>query len=1046
MGSYPPLPARARGLCRRSACGGINSFVHRGEHGDVQTGRAFRTWTGRARGSSFFMQKIESIIRRAGSAVVFFLWLAAAVGVPAAEIFVAADGDDANPGTLAKPVATLRRAQEVARKSAGREAVTVSVREGIYYLPETLVFTAEDSGTKDAPVVYQAYQKERAVLSGGVRLAGLRWEAYRDGIMQATVPAGLVTDQLFVHGERQPLARYPNFDPNERVYNGYAADAISPARAQRWSDPRGGFIHAMHGAEWGGFHFVITGKRADGTLAYEGGWQNNRPAGMHGRYRFVENIFEELDAPGEWFLDPKSSTLFFYPPVGVDVATVTFEAVRLRHLCEFRGTAAAPVRFVTLRGLTFRHAARTFMENKEPLVRSDWTTYRGGALFYTGTEDCTVTDCFVDQVGGNAVFVNNYNRRLTVRGCHIARAGGNGVAFVGDRDAARVPRDWKDRSQSLATLDRTPGPKTENYPADCLVDDCLIYLSGRVEKQTAPVQIELAQGITVRHCSLYDVPRAGINIGDGCWGGHVIEFCDIFDTVKETGDHGSFNSWGRDRFWGLNGLNLNSDESWATNKALVVLDAVKTTVLRNNRWRCDHGWDIDLDDGSTKYELRNNLCLNGGIKNREGFFRVVENNIIVNSGFHPHVWYKHSGDVVRRNIFWSERYLPAGGMPATPWGAEMDYNLVHRAGVTEPQPATQLAAQSQRDAHSVVADALFVDAANGDFRVKDGSPALKLGFVNFPMDQFGVQKPELKAIARTPAIRNVSKPAATTRAQPLAVPRVNFLWQATVRNISGLGDRSAYGLPEESGVLLLQVPVGSAAAKAGLQKDDVILAGNEKPLRTVLEVQEFANAVAGKPLVLTVSRQQSARAVTVTDYAYVVSEQQASLEFKIVPLAPAAALLPVRMVTSEPATRNERMDTLTDGKLAKNYGPIFSNGINDGRYQLDLGAVTRIAQVNTFSFNQGGHRGRQRFVLYGSSATADPGWNVADARVFTPLIEVDTRGQPAADFVATSVRQSGGGALGSFRWLIWAVAPVTADGGGENTAFQELQVIAGAAE
>ena len=41
----------------------------------------------------------------------------------------------------------------------------------------------------------------------------------------------------------------------------------------------------------------------------------------------------------------------------------------------------------------------------------------------------------------------------------------------------------------------------------------------------------------------------GINIGDGCWGEDVIEFCDVFDTVKETGDHGSFNSWGRDRFW-----------------------------------------------------------------------------------------------------------------------------------------------------------------------------------------------------------------------------------------------------------------------------------------------------------------------------------------------------------------------------------------------------------------------------------------------------------------------------------------------------------------
>ncbi len=62
-------------------------------------------------------------------------------------------------------------------------------------------------------------------------------------------------------------------------------------------------------------------------------------------------------------------------------------------------------------------------------------------------------------------------------------------------------------------------------------------------------------------------------------------------------------------------------------------------MLRNNRWRCDHGWDIDLDDGASNYELRNNLCLNGGIKNREGFGRVVDNNVITASGFHPHVWY-----------------------------------------------------------------------------------------------------------------------------------------------------------------------------------------------------------------------------------------------------------------------------------------------------------------------------------------------------------------------------------------------------------------------
>ena len=782
--------------------------------------------------------------------------------VDAATYYLSPTGADTNPGILERPFATLQRAQQAARLAQGREPVTIWLREGTYYLPETLVFSVEDSGTKANPVVYRAYPQEHPAISGGVLLEHLAWKPYRDGIMRAQVPAGFVSDQLFVNGERQPMARYPNFEASVRHFNGYAADAISPGRVARWSDPRGGFIHAMHASEWGGMHYRITGKNADNTLTFEGGWQNNRPSRMHPQFRMVENIFEELDAPGEWFLDTKANTLYFYPPADLDPATAKIEAVRWRHLVEFRGSAQAPVRCISLQGLTFRHAARTFMENKEPLVRSDWTTYRGGALFYTGTEDCAVEDCFIDQVGGNAVFVNNYNRRLVVRGCQIANAGANGVAFVGDRDAARVPRDWNDHSQSLTNLDRVAGPKSDNYPADCLVDDCLIYRSGRVEKQTAPVQIELAQNITVRHCSLYDVPRAGVNIGDGCWGGHVIEFCDVFDTVLETGDHGSFNSWGRDRFWRLSGLDLNNDATWEAEKALVTLDAVKPVILRNNRWRCDHGWDIDLDDGSSHYELRNNLCLNGGIKNREGFYRIVENNIIVNNGFHPHVWFKHSQDVVRRNIFWTDHYLPAGGMPSTAWGQELDYNLVHQPGLADSRPAAKLARASKRDAHSLEADALFVDPARGDFRVRDGSPATALGFTNFPMDQFGVQKPELKAIARTPKLPQLMAAAGPAGATPKeAAPQT--WWQASARDIAGLGDRSAYGLPREDGVLLLEVPAGSLAAKAGLQKDDVILGANGQPIRNLAELRQVQAAREGKAIKLEVQRRQSTVILTV---------------------------------------------------------------------------------------------------------------------------------------------------------------------------------------
>jgi len=530
---------------------------------------------------------------------------------------------------------------------AGREPVTVTFRAGTYFLPDTVRFEAEDSGAAGAPVVYRAAAGAEVRVSGGVPLQ-LAWEPYRDGILRARVSESLgMIDQLFVNGERQPMARYPNFDPAVRHFNGFAPDAFSVERAERWRDPTGAFLHAMHRHEWGDFHFRVTGRDAEGRLVHEGGWQNNRRLGIHDRYRMVENVFEELDAPGEWYHHRGSNVLYLIPPRGVTMSEATVHAVRLAHLVEFRGSPERPVRFVTLRGLHFEHAARTFMENREPLLRSDWTTYRGGAVVFEGTEDCRLEGCRIDQVGGNAVFVNRYNRRLALTECVISRAGANGVAFVGDPGAVRNPLFEYGERQAFTDIDLNPGPKSPDYPADCLVEDCLIYLSGRFEKQTAPVQIAMSQGITVRHCSIYDVPRAGINIGDGCWGGHVIELCDIFDTVRETGDHGSFNSWGRDRYWGLKGIDLNT-VSQGPHRDLPLLDMVRPTVIRNNRWRCDHGWDIDLDDGSSNYDIRDNLCLNGGIKLREGFYRVCENNIMVNNSFHPHVWYGGSEEAAAR--------------------------------------------------------------------------------------------------------------------------------------------------------------------------------------------------------------------------------------------------------------------------------------------------------------------------------------------------------------------------------------------------------------
>ena len=770
-----------------------------------------------------------------------------ALGAPPSapiEIVVAPGGDDAANGTAQRPVATLHRAQALAREAlATRKGVRVTLMGGTYRLDRTLVFTPADSGTTDSPVVWEAAAGQAVTVSGGATLK-LRWQPFHAGLFKAEVPADFTTDQLFVNGQLQHMARYPNYDPAQRILNGYAADSLSVERVARWANPAGGYIHAMHSHLWGDYRYIIRGKKADGTLQYEGGWQNNRQMGMHAEFRYVENIREELDAPGEWYLDTSEHALYFYPPSGTDLDNTAIESVRLRHLVEFRGSEQSPVANIILRGIRFTQSARTFMDNREPLLRSDWTVYRGGAVVFEGASHCRVENCILESLGGNAAFFSNYNRHCVVKGCRISDVGGNGVAFVGDPNAARSPLFEYGQRQAYSAMDKGRGPKTNNYPADCLVDDCLIYRTGRVEKQTAPVQISLSARITVRHCSIYEVPRAGINIGDGCWGGHVIEFCDVFDTVRETGDHGSFNSWGRDRFWLPDIKEV--DALVAAHPELATLDCVEPIVIRNSRWRCDHGWDIDLDDGSSFYAIYNNLCLNGGIKNREGYGRRVENNILVNNSYHPHVWYANSGDVFRRNIIFGE-YQPVG--LKQPWGSQIDQNLLHRAGaVTEP--AKRLQEQSGRDEGSLVGDAQFVDPDKGDYRVKDTSPAIGLGFVNFPMDQFGVVSAELKRLTRTPLL------AAAAAGSNNQDQRVLKWLGAEVKSVTTPGEVSATGLARAEGVLIVRVPPDSAAATAGLRDNDVILKVDSAAVAGWEEFVRVRHEASGKKVQLTVWRGQ----------------------------------------------------------------------------------------------------------------------------------------------------------------------------------------------
>jgi len=755
------------------------------------------------------------------------------------EIHVSPQGNDLNPGTKELPFLTLEKAHKVAIAHAKGKNTIVYLHKGKHYLNQTLSIK---SGQINYPLKYTSYNGEETSISGSKVLKDLDWQIYEGKILCAGIQQdSIVFDQLYVNGIKQHMARYPNYNEDISHFNGYSPDAISPDRTDKWVNPVGGYLHAMHSSDWGGYHYYIEGKEEKGELILKGGFQNNRQMGMHKNYRMVENILEELDTEGEWYYDHNKKILYYYPTEGFDMENAVFEVPQIEMLFYITGSEKEPVRDITISNLGLEHTLRTFMKASEPLLRSDWTIYRGGAILIEGGENCIIEDCNIHDVGGNAIFFSEYNKNNIVRNTHITRAGASGICFVGSPEAVRSPSFQYGEYVNITEIDTIKGPQNNNFPVNCISDNNLIHNIGTVEKQIAGIQISMAKNITVSRNSIYNLPRAGINIGDGTWGGHIIEWNDVFNTVLETGDHGSFNSWGRDRFWHPNRSKMDSLNMVYPN--LVDLDAIETTIIRNNRWRCDHGWDIDLDDGSSNYHIYNNLCLNGGLKLREGFKRIVENNIIINDSFHPHVWFQNSRDVFKHNIV-TRAYRPIG---INYWGEEIDYNLL-------PDSSSLKAAQNRgTDRHSVIGNPMFLNPDSGDYKVKDNSPALHIGFKNFDMDKFGVQYPKLKEIAAIPALP-VFEILETTKMDE----EVHDWLGGKVKNLSTLGEQSATGMDAIRGVIVITVDENSILDKNRIKQNDVILNCNGRTIDRWTDLEKVMKDVnKDKTLRVVVFRNQT---------------------------------------------------------------------------------------------------------------------------------------------------------------------------------------------
>lgn len=288
-------------------------------------------------------------------------------------LFVSVTGDDENgDGSFERPFQSLAGAVKKARE--GQPGQTrICVRGGYYFFPEPVTLGTEDSGLEICGM-----EGEAAVFGGALRLDGLEWEPWeeRPGVWTARTGVFRRIDGLFADGKRQTLCRFPNETPGAYPLGGAATTEEIKERAKGYQNPAGGFLRALHEYAWGGNDYVILGKDADSETGLACRWvgDNNRGDRLKPDAVVVENVLEELDCPGEWYHNPRTGRLYFWPPQGMlPWKAELFGAVQSELIKIAGENAAHPAENIRVKGIGFAYTKRTMFDESGkayvPLVR-----------------------------------------------------------------------------------------------------------------------------------------------------------------------------------------------------------------------------------------------------------------------------------------------------------------------------------------------------------------------------------------------------------------------------------------------------------------------------------------------------------------------------------------------------------------------------------------------------------------------------------------------------------------------------------------------------
>ena len=646
--------------------------------------------------------------------------------------YVSLKGDDSNPGTEKLPFQTLQKALD---ESIGIEVENIFILGGVYELKAPLLINARHTGTGNSVLRIRNFGNEKVTLSGGKKLEG--WQKQKNGWWVCDIPEVKSGDwkfrQIYVNGDLRHRARKPNSgflrvkgmpEGTPKTVN-YHTDCQSFEFAEgdinpKWRNLDDVEVIVYH--FWTDSHLPIQSidkKSNIVTFKHKAGKTFTDDFSEDGARYIVENVFEELDAPGEWYLDKKEGKCYYFPFPDEKINQTEIVAPVIEKLIVFEGK---PEKGEFITNLKFQNLEFCYTNWDLPPGNSNdeqGSASVPAAVSLSGVQYCTFDHCGFKNLGTWAVEINKGCSNNTFSFNEIGNIAAGGFRVKGG--------DYNEHIFFRTSKNRI----VNNH----------IHHFGEVYPSAVGVLLQRTEGNLVSQNHIHHGYYTGISIG---W------------------EWGYQRSISRDNIIEHNHIHHIGQGLLSDMGAIYTLGVSPGTVIRNNLIHdvdANHygGWGIYLDEGSTHILVENNIVYNTKFAAFNMHFAkevTVRNNIFAlgrmqqlnRTRMEPHKSVYFEQNIV----YWKEGKLLDGQWTDKPYEFyfhpkndsgtrevketfDMDYNLWYN-------PEQQLDSlkwagfsweewqESGKDVHSVFANPMFINPEDFDFRLMENSPAFKLGF------------------------------------------------------------------------------------------------------------------------------------------------------------------------------------------------------------------------------------------------------------------------------------------------------------------------------